>query len=778
MLDTKTLCLQLLNADSEEDVIRILKLAGYWGEPSAWREFNDDPNNYSTIGNQSASADSALVEKLVNSVDAMLMGAAQADTKNSKQPQTIAKAVESYFGVKDGRISYLSPQQRTTLAEKIHLVSTGSKTKPCYSIIDEGEGQTPQGLPETILGISKTNKIKIPFVQGKFHMGGTGALRFCGREHFQLVISKRNPEIPNLDNDPTYNQWGFTLIRRESRDGFRSSIFTYLAPNKEILSFTSDSLPLIPGDYPQAYSKPLRHGTLIKLYEYNLKGYLTNVLFDANYRLSLLLPEIALPIRICERRNGYSGHSFEANLSGLRVRLEDAEDKETVIESGFPNSEQIIVDGEKLKAEIFLFKKGKSEKYRKKDGIIFTINGQTHGTLRDNFFKRKNTSMGYLSDSILVICDCSEFSTQAREDLFMNSRDRLSDSSTLKSKIERELEKLLHNHEGLRRIQNERRQDELNEKLSDSKPFQELLNNSLRTHPSLAALLNPGKKIKTPFNMSKSRSFEESYQGKEFPTYFLLKEKQSSKECPLNKKCRVQFETDVQNDYFSRSKYAGVFQLFIDGFECENYSLNLWNGIATLNIALPDDSKPGDILKFEAQVNGELQSEVFVNTFHVTCCDVVQNKNQRSTTGERKLPLDLDEALNSKEQGREAPSSLGLPLIKEVNRDEWKEHGFSENSALNIKPVPDGSGYDFYLNMDNLSLLSEIKARKAVDARLLKEQFKYGMVLAGISLIHQYETTKNNNEELDDFIKTASAGLASIILPVIDILGSLEIEQS
>ena len=44
-----------------------------WDEAAAWRFFGDYENNYNTIGNQQSRSDAALIEKLVNSVDARLM---------------------------------------------------------------------------------------------------------------------------------------------------------------------------------------------------------------------------------------------------------------------------------------------------------------------------------------------------------------------------------------------------------------------------------------------------------------------------------------------------------------------------------------------------------------------------------------------------------------------------------------------------------------------------------------------------------------------------------
>ncbi len=71
--DCKKLCLDILAADTEADVIALLNTAGLWSSPFAWRLYGDRENNFSTIGNQQSRPDAALVEKLINSEDARLM---------------------------------------------------------------------------------------------------------------------------------------------------------------------------------------------------------------------------------------------------------------------------------------------------------------------------------------------------------------------------------------------------------------------------------------------------------------------------------------------------------------------------------------------------------------------------------------------------------------------------------------------------------------------------------------------------------------------------------
>ncbi|OGA01961.1 MAG: hypothetical protein A3H35_04145 [Betaproteobacteria bacterium RIFCSPLOWO2_02_FULL_62_17] len=70
--ESKVLCEELMRADTEEAVIGHLKNANLWDDPRIWRFYGDSENNFSGAGNQQSRPDAALVEKLVNSIDARL----------------------------------------------------------------------------------------------------------------------------------------------------------------------------------------------------------------------------------------------------------------------------------------------------------------------------------------------------------------------------------------------------------------------------------------------------------------------------------------------------------------------------------------------------------------------------------------------------------------------------------------------------------------------------------------------------------------------------------
>ena len=192
------------------------------------------------------------------------------DPTSVRAPQSIRDAVAAFFeGINTsdkpyaGQMKYWPNDKRTVVARGITVVATGampSKGYPCFTIADSGERQTPEKMPETLLSLNKSNKLRIPFVQGKFNMGGTGVLKFCGVRNLQLIVTRRNPAVlgdSSRFDHPTDNQWGFTIVRREDPEGGRrSSVYTYLAPVEVgrrclprrggVLRFPSSSLPIFP----------------------------------------------------------------------------------------------------------------------------------------------------------------------------------------------------------------------------------------------------------------------------------------------------------------------------------------------------------------------------------------------------------------------------------------------------------------------------------------------------------------------------------------------------
>lgn len=99
-MTAEALALALMKADSEEEVVALLQAAGYWEDSYLWRYLGDTENNFGSIGNQQSEAVAALIEKLINGVDARLLNACLErgiDPTSPEAPQSIRRAVADFF---------------------------------------------------------------------------------------------------------------------------------------------------------------------------------------------------------------------------------------------------------------------------------------------------------------------------------------------------------------------------------------------------------------------------------------------------------------------------------------------------------------------------------------------------------------------------------------------------------------------------------------------------------------------------------------------------------
>ena len=789
-------CMDLLHADTEDEVIRILKQRGYWDDPTVWKPFGDTESNFSTMGNQTSKPEAALVEKLVNSVDAVLMGECwQAGIRpdSPEAPQTIAEAVAEFFGggrsraETMGNIARWDNRKRRAVADRTTLAATGERQNVSFTIVDAGEGQSPNSMPNTLLSLDQGNKVNVQFVQGKFNMGGTGALRFCGRHNLQLIISKRNPSISAYQpDDASLSQWGFTIVRRENPTGQRRiSMYTYLSPTPEgVLRFEADELLLFPQGN-RAYARSAKWGTAVKLYEYQMPRKSHILLRDGlRQRLDLLLPRPALPIRLHECRSYAGGPaSFDTNLNGITVRLDD--DRSENVEAGFPASNSIGIRGYQLPASIYAFKRGKAENYKNTEGILFGVNGQTQGVLPQHFFGRRAVNLDRLRNSLLIIVDCTNLPGRLREDLFMNSRDRMEEGELLKE-IEDELEVSLRAHQGLRDLRQQRQQEDAAAKLQDSKPFRETLEAIIRKSPAIARLFGGFGPLPNPFRPIEKPGTK-PYVGRLHPTVFKFRDvdygEELARTTPENMRSRISFTTDVVNDFFDRKEVPGSYLLrstHTRNGTLPNHSLNLDNGVATLNLRLPDGAVKGQSFGYEFIVKDDTLTFPFENRFTVTVGP------RQNPSGEKKPRRPR------REQGPDigtAPSGLEIPQPNRVLKPDWPQHGFDEHSALKVVDDSDDDAspsYSYYINMDNIYLQSELKASKG-NLDLIRARWEFGMMLFALALLRsgrdgrdadRSPATESESESLpQDEVYKVTAAIAPVLLPLIEHLGALSDED-
>ena len=826
------LALDLLHADSAQEVIDVLKASGYWDNEAFWRLYGDKEGNFAQAGNQQALPEAALVEKLINSVDSRLLNQCLIrgiNPESNAAPENIRDAVAMFFEDRRaqdneaGTLINWSFRKRDDESQYITLAATGAKPTPgrkagrmCLTIADQGEGQSAQRIPNTILSLNARNKQYIKFVQGKFNMGGSGVLRFC-QQGLQLVISRRNPTLAARErgSDPTVDNWAVTIVRREAPSGEAGTAVhsecTYLAPvgadrsprHGQVLSFAAKSFPLMP-EYDEPYVRHVDWGTAIKLYEFGTAVGQSNILFPDGllYALERLLPEVALPIRLheCREYKGIKERSFHTPMAGLVVRLEDG--KGSNLEEGFPKSVLLQAAGMKIKGKIYAFKEDKAETYLRDEGIIFEVNGQAHGYLPKSLFARpKAVGLSRLKDSLLVLLDCSSLTVIQREDLFMSSRDRLS-KDQIRTELEREIERMLREHKDLRRLQQERREQEIDSALSEERPLEGVLNKLLLSSPTLEALFLRGQRLARPFAKGGGKDKGENhgngkdappYVGKRHPTYFKVRGIEYGtlyrKNCEYRRRCRISFVTDVEDEYFDRATDSGRFDLqVVDGPDeaaATAYSLALESGEAILNMSVPEALDVGDTMTFRATVNDSTLTAPFENLLQLTVIEQQERGSGDAKGRKRQIGGSGDD---------QSDQGIVLPKVVPVHIDDqhWKRYRFSEHTSCHVVSEPvDGEGetridHTFYINMDNTALRTEMKYSKQ-DPRLLEAKFKYANVLLGIAILYEagLKTAEAAGERKgligdgqepitpEDQIRMISAAAAPIVLPMIDQLAGL-----
>ena len=662
--DYETLCRELYSAESEEKVVEILTSYSLWEDTSSWTNYGREENNVAIIGNQTTSPEAALVEKFTNSIDAILMKEVKLkgiDPKSPDAPQSIDEAMELFYGDKPESIN-----------DEIFMVATGSQKKPSLAIIDKGEGQTPSQLAQTILSLRQTNKIEINFVQGQFNQGGTAVLPFCGTNRFQLVISKRHPDIADTSKSD-FDEWGFTIVRRNSSDeSSRNTRYEYLTINDRVPSFKSDFLELLPSKYPSARSEKLHSGTYIKLYEYNI-SIASHINTSLNYHLSLLLPGAKIPINLVERRawdmkNRKTSNSMSARMYGHYSRFKKSQKH---VEKGFPFKFPMEVQGQKLEVMIVCFKHKLHRSYKNTQGVLFTLNGQTQGILKDTFFDRQRVGLGYLKESLMVFIDTTNLNVKYREDLFMSNRQHLRNNS-FKREIERLLEDELSKNKMLQKLQKQRRNELMRERINNSSGMQNTLSKLMKTSPSLNMLFSTGKDFEDSLKKSEEGENLFSFTPQEYPSFFTCTQ-EKIKESPVNRNFRISFKTDVEDEYFTRETHRGYATFTLENEEVQSYTLTLKDGTAHLTCVLPETKEVGELLTYSYIIkNKDPDKEVFFGTFEVL---ITEEVNKLDKVPEEKKPKKKQDALT-------------LPKIAEVYKSDWEEYGFNAEDAPKLFDCP------------------------------------------------------------------------------------------
>ena len=565
------LCLELIKAESEDEVQKIIDKNREMSDSDNWYPLDGRETSFNIVTNQATTGGKAATELMTNMVDAILTKQAYLNkidpkAKTDDVPKTMYEAVDQLVSnLHGGQLVNANEQWLQEYStENLIIGIESSWTKPCLTFADNGEGQNPDSFEKTFLSLSEKNKKDIPFVQGKFNMGSSGVLNFCGKKWFKLIISRRY----DLNG-----QWGWTLMRRRPGDGNSVPVPEYFKINKEIPAFNADYLyPLSKKGGSSFNGFFLRSGTIIKLYDYvlgsNFKG-VRNVrnAFNEN------LVETILPFKIYDMRYNSSPkrpegidaqYFYGMDYTLLRSKKnKESEDEEFYSTTDEKNkiTVDIINDPELGKIHITAIPLDELPVWLKQSGnrIFHSVNGQVQFKETRGFLTR----CGYpaLKDRVVIIVDASQLFFKTHNDIWKGDREHLLETATgdiYKLLIKEAIEK----SDALKELHNKIAEEAL--KKTTQKGSADLFQKLVDTDPTLANLLDNRDPSITILNTTKTD--ENEYEGKFSPTFLELEGKFRDKiiEIPVNKGRPISAKTDAVNDYLHRADSTGYIHISED----------------------------------------------------------------------------------------------------------------------------------------------------------------------------------------------------------------------
>lgn len=772
-MDAEYLFWKLYQCPVETDVHTVLEEEGLLVSSNHWKPYGGNENNYGVVENQQASPIPALVEKLTNGIDAILERRCLEegiDPKSADAPGSIQDGIATFF---PDHKNWDLTANRKRQSEMLQIIADGPKMKSSLVIFDDGVGQAPQDFEDTFLSLLRGNKNEIHFVQGKYNMGGAGAITFCGKHRYQLVASKR------YDGS---SDFGFTLVRRhpltaEETITKKNTWYEYLVIEGRVPSFPITELDL------GLANRKFQTGSLLKLYSYDLPSGSRSVISrDLNQSINEFLFRPALPILTVDTKQRYpDDRNLQRDLFGLQRRLE--EDDSKYVQTYF--SEEIN-DSEmgSLKVTSYVFNAradGKSSKetrnsiqrefFKNNMAVIFSMNGQVQGHYTSEFITR---SLKYplLKDHLLIHVDCSRIKLDVRNELFMASRDRLKsgeDSHMLRKRLTNLLSR------GRLKEINSSRKASLNIEGNDA---EDLLRNMTRNMPlkhDLAKLLNQtfrledareGKHQKRKTNKKTDATKPEApeFNPQRFPSTFQIEVKKKDETglplvmLPAGDTKTIRFSTDVEDHYFDRVSEPGEMRIATLGKKTTNSQrgdkpgnpseiqsvLNVvksspTSGVIRVHLNATEEMSVGDAIKIKAELSrpsGALEQVFMVK---VTDPEKKQPSNKPGDVPDDRLGLP-EPVMVYKQPGEEETGKV-------VTWDQLDASGIDMSHETVVHPYADEEGLNkVYVNMDSSTLLNYRSDLKTPEAISVAEKRYFSAVY--FHTLFLYAITKNRKYTL------------------------------
>ena len=268
-------------------------------------------------------------------------------------------------------------------------------------------------------------------MQGKYNMGSSGVLSYCGRRWYKLIVSRRYDESKG---------WGWTLVRRRPREGMPVAEFFKL--DGHIPTFQSTLLfPMTLNSGEPDDKVSVSTGTVVKLYDYQMESAASfrNIREALNENLvSTVLPFRLMDYRVTPQRTGRRAQGVDERpfygMEFLLLRRGEGEvadvatedqayepgSKEYIGDVDHPDLGHIMVHAIVLRREI----QGWLRAPRNTSRVFHSVNGQVQFKENRAYLSQRCRLPG-LKDRIVVVVDASDLSEAAHNDVWKGDRQSL-----------------------------------------------------------------------------------------------------------------------------------------------------------------------------------------------------------------------------------------------------------------------------------------------------------------------------------------------------------------
>lgn len=455
-MDPRSLLDTLLQASTAAEVLAaIAAFEAAWSDHAVWIPIGGKENNRGPI-EVSADPGRSLVERLTNGVDAVLEAEYERHrgVPDCRSPRQAATA---WIGISERGLSEMTPAQRQAVAKRvaIRILPGEGRESRLIEIRDLGIGLNPDEMPDTILSLNASNKIRKHHLAGTYGQGGSSTFAISS---FTLLASRRA-------GDPRV---GFTLVKFLDLppEEYKTGHYVYLTLDRAVLAAEVSE-----NDFPA--------GTIVRHFGYDLSSYASPVGPNSVYGLlNQVLFDPVLPIWLDSEVHGYR-RVIKGSRNALNGAVDEGDESRRgpTLDHNVPSFYVSLGDFGNVGFEYWVLERPSRANKRPNAAfvnpnrpIVLTLNGQNHAELNVSIV-RKEAGLPYLSQRLIVHIDCDSLTPAAKRALFASSREDVRRGVALQL-IHEELVRILKSDDELARLNNEAREQGMRER--DETAIQEM----------------------------------------------------------------------------------------------------------------------------------------------------------------------------------------------------------------------------------------------------------------------------------------------------------------